>query len=63
MLFLQELLAPVFIGLQALFIGKNDLFLAFYRLVKAICGAQRLHKPLFACFFLSFWSMSQWIRA
>lgn len=31
--------------------GRNDLFLAFYRPVKAICAVQRLQKPLF-CLFL-----------
>jgi hypothetical protein len=31
--------------------GKNDLFLAFYRHVNAICAVQRLQKPLF-CLFL-----------
>ena len=51
LLCLQELLAHVSFGLQALLIGENDLFLAFYRPVKAICGAQRLQKPLF-CLFL-----------
>jgi hypothetical protein len=51
LLCLQELLAPVFIGLQALLMGKNDLFLAFYRPVKAICAVQRLQKPPF-CLFL-----------
>ena len=29
LLCLQELLAPAFIGLQTLLMGKNDLFLAF----------------------------------
>lgn len=31
--------------------GKNDLFLVFYRPVKTICAVQRLQKPLF-CLFL-----------
>ena len=63
LLCLQELLAPVFIGFQALLMGKNDLFLAFYWPVKAICAVQRLQRPFFACFYLSFWPLGQWIRA
>ena len=31
--------------------GKNDLFLAFYRLVKAIYAAQGLQKPVFTYHF------------
>ena len=30
--------------------GKNDLFLAFYRPVKATCAVQRLQKPIFSLF-------------
>ncbi len=51
LLCLQELLETVFIGFQALFMGENDLFLVFYRPVKAICAVQRLQKPVF-CLFL-----------
>ena len=50
MLCLQDLLAHVLIGLQALLMGKNDLFLDFYRPVNAICDAQRLQKPIFCLF-------------
>ena len=38
LLCLQELFARVFIGSQALLMGKNDLFLHFYRPVTAICA-------------------------
>ncbi len=47
LLCLQELLAYLPIGLQALLMGKNDLFLAFYSAVKAICAVQRLQKAIF----------------
>ena len=52
LLCLQELFTYVFIGLQALLMGKNDLFLAFHRPVKAICAAQRLQKAVFCPFLL-----------
>ena len=47
LLCLQELLTPVFIGLQVLLMGENDLFSAFYKRVKAICAVQRLQKAAF----------------
>jgi hypothetical protein len=47
LLCLQDLLAPVFIGLQVLLLAKNVLFLAFYRPVKAICAIKRLKKAVF----------------
>jgi hypothetical protein len=63
LLYLQELLAHVSIGLQALLMGKNDLFLAFYRPVKAIWAVQRLQKPIFCLFSPVFWPLGQWIRS
>lgn len=50
LLCLQELLAPVLIGIKVLLIGESDLFLDFYEPMEAICAVQRLQKPLFYLF-------------
>ena len=50
MLRFQELLAPVFIGSQALLIGKSGLFLRFKCCVKAIFAVSKLQNSVFGLF-------------